>query len=93
MKRNKLPKGIIITGTLLSTMLVATGCSTVKEVIDDYNPFTQQEMLVYGPAQYYEETTEETEKTTEETEEADENTEEKKVIMQDAVCDYGIVEK
>lgn len=59
MKRNSLPKGIIITSALLSTILMTTGCNTVQEVVDDYNPATQYEVDVYGPAPYIEDTEEE----------------------------------
>ena len=59
MKRNSLPKGIIITSALLSTILMTTGCNTVQEVIDDYYPATQYEVNVYGPAPYIEDTEEE----------------------------------
>lgn len=65
MKRNNLPKGIIITSALLSTILMTTGCNTVQEVVDDYNPATQYEVDVYGPAPYVETTEEESSETTE----------------------------
>lgn len=65
MKRNSLPKGIIITSALLSTILMTTGCNTVQEVIDDYNPATQYEVDVYGPAPYIEDTEEENTETKE----------------------------
>lgn len=85
MKRNNLPKGVVITGALLSTILMTTGCSTLKEVIDEYNPLTQQEMTVYGMAELTDDTeTPETE-TTEVTEE-DNNT------LGEPVCVYGPAE-
>ena len=59
MKRNNLPKGIIITSALLSTILMTTGCHTVQEVVDDYNPAAQYEVYEYGPAPYIEDTEEE----------------------------------
>lgn len=65
MKRNSLPKGIIITSALLSTILMTTGCNTAQEVIDDYNPAAQYEVDVYGPAPYVETTEEESSETTE----------------------------
>lgn len=65
MKRNNLPKGIIITSALLSTILMTTGCNTVQEVIDDYNPAAQYEVEVYGPAPYIEDTEEENNETIE----------------------------
>ena len=65
MKRNSLPKGIIITSALLSTILMTTGCNTAQEVIDDYNPATQYEVNEYGPAPYVETTEEESSETTE----------------------------
>lgn len=65
MKRNNLPKGIIITSALLSTILMTTGCNTIQEVIDDYNPATQYEVDVYGPAPYIEDTEEENTETKE----------------------------
>ena len=65
MKRNSLPKGIIITSALLSTILMTTGCNTAQEVIDDYNPAAQYEVDEYGPAPYVETTEEESSETTE----------------------------
>ena len=65
MKRNNLPKGIIITSALLSTILMTTGCNTAQEVIDDYNPAAQYEVDEYGPAPYVETTEEESSETTE----------------------------
>lgn len=65
MKRNSLPKGIIITSALLSTILMTTGCNTAQEVIDDYNPAAQYEVDEYGPAPYVETTEEKSSETTE----------------------------
>lgn len=65
MKRNSLPKGIIITSALLSTILMTTGCNTAQEVIDDYNPAAQYEVDEYGPAPYVETTEEESSEITE----------------------------
>lgn len=65
MKRNSLPKGIIITSALLSTILMTTGCNTAQEVIDDYNPAAQYEVDEYGPAPYVENTEEKSSETTE----------------------------
>lgn len=65
MKRNNLPKGIIITSALLSTILMTTGCNTAQEVIDDYNPAAQYEVDEYGPTPYVETTEEESSETTE----------------------------
>lgn len=65
MKRNSLPKGIIITSALLSTILMTTGCNTAQEVIDDYNPAAQYEVDEYGPAPYVETTEEENNETIE----------------------------
>ena len=57
-KRDKLRRNIVITSTLLSSMLLTTGCDTVQEIIDDYEPEYQNEMEVYGPANPTEETLE-----------------------------------
>lgn len=65
MKRNNIPKGIIITSALLSTILMTTGCNTAQEVVDDYNPAAQYEVDEYGPAPYIEDTEEESSETTE----------------------------
>ena len=85
MKRNNLPKGVVITGALLSTILMTTGCSTLKEVIDEYNPLTQQEMTVYGMAELADDT--ETPET--ETTETTEVTEEDNNTLGEPVCVYG----
>lgn len=105
MKRKKLPKNIVITCALLGNILMTTGCTTVQEIIDSYVPATQQEYAVYGPAQYVENTEEESNKTLENEEEekeskTEENKEPKKVKkiynydprVGDATCDYGVIE-
>lgn len=95
MKRNNLPKGVVITGALLSTILMTTGCSTLKEVIDEYNPLTQQEMTVYGMAELADDTeTPETEQEEAEgaTEETTEVTEEDNDTLGEPVCVYGPAE-
>ena len=91
MKRNNLPKGVVITGALLSTILMTTGCSTLKEVIDEYNPLTQQEMTVYGMTELADDTeTPETEQ--EEAEGTTEVTEEDNDTLGETVCVYGPAE-
>lgn len=99
MKNNKLPKGLIITSVLLSAILMATGCNTVQEVIDDYNPATQYEVDVYGPAPYVAE-----EQETEQIEQSEniENTQSEEIFEEgnteydpsnnEVTCDYGVVE-
>lgn len=81
MKKGKLPKGVVITGALLSAALLATGCSTAQEVIDDYNPAAQVEMDVYGPAPYIPDSDDEVD-----------NTEQYDDYMGEVTLDYGVVE-
>lgn len=82
MKKGKLPKGVVITGALLSAALLATGCSTAQEVIDDYNPAAQIEMDVYGPAPYIPDSDDEVG-----------STEQYDDYIGEVTLDYGVAEK
>ena len=44
MKNNKLPKGIMITCALISSMTLATGC----DIVDEINQATNHELSEYG---------------------------------------------
>lgn len=81
MKKGKLPKGVVITGALLSAALLATGCSTAQEIVDDYNPAAQVEMDVYGPAPYIPDSDDKVD-----------NTEQYDDYMGEVTLDYGVVE-
>lgn len=75
MKNNKLPKGIIVTGALIASMSLVTGCN----IIDDFNPAENHELLAYGPVEM-------------EYEYVEESTEEIKEVIGEAMLDYGVVE-
>lgn len=84
MKRNKLPKGILITGTLLSTILVTTGCHTIEEVVDQYIAEDQMESPIDEPLPETEE-----EKIKAETPEKEEDTEYAPLDSEAVMCVYG----
>lgn len=48
MKNSKLPKGIVITGALITSMALATGCGSN---VDDFNPAMNNEICAYGPVE------------------------------------------
>lgn len=94
MIRNKLIRGTLAVGTLLGSVLMTTGCSNDKNIIEEYNPVTQGEVDEYGSVPYMGdiEETVEIEESDSKSEESDSKSEGNELNIEETVCDYGVIE-